>query len=58
MRDIEELLRKDAEDFLKELDDPEQWRQRFDRVIERLEREGLDGPPPPDEESEDDLEPV
>lgn len=55
MRDIEELLRKDAEDFLKELDDPEQWQQRFDRVIERLEREGLDGPPPPDEEWEDDL---
>jgi hypothetical protein len=48
MRDIEELLHKDAGDFLKELDEPQELRrQRFDRIIERLERKGLDGSPPP-----------
>ena len=48
MRSIDELLREDAEGLLKELDDPEELRRWFNRVVEQLEREGLDGPPPPD----------
>jgi len=54
MRSLEELLHQDAQGFLKEQDDPRQRAARFDRIIERLEREGLDGP----EDPEDDLEPT
>ena len=45
----DELLRNDAEGLLKELDDPQESRRRFDEIIERLEREGL--AEPPDEEA-------
>lgn len=49
-RSLEELLSEDQKEYLKKLDDPEQRRRRFNKIVERLEREGLDGPPPPDEE--------
>ena len=45
MKRVEELLRRDAEAFGKQfekLDDPEEQRRRFDRIIEQLKREGLD----------------
>lgn len=40
-RSVDELLRDDAAEFLKELDDPEVWRQWFSQIIEQVEREGL-----------------
>ena len=42
---VDELLRNDAECLLKELDDPQESRRWFDRIIEQLEREGLDQSP-------------
>ena len=38
---IDKLLRNDAAEFLKELDDPEEWRQWFTQIIKQVEREGL-----------------
>ena len=54
---VDKLLREDAERFLnrKEVDDPQETRRRFDRMIEKLEREGLDEPP---DEAEDGLGPI
>lgn len=50
MHSLEELLSEDANEFLRKLDNPQQRRQRFDRLIERLKRERLDRLPPPDED--------
>ena len=57
LRSVEQVLCEDAENYLKELDEPQQQRRRFERIVDRLEREGLaepsapehggDAPPPP-----------
>ena len=51
MRSVDGLLLEDADGLLEELDDPEELRRWFNRIVERLEQEGLDGPLP-DKETE------
>ena len=50
LRRVEQLLCEDAENYLKELDDPQQQRRRFERIVDRLEREGFAEPSAPKEE--------
>ena len=50
LRRVEQLLCEDAENYLKELDDPQQHRRRFERIVDRLEREGFAEPSAPEEE--------
>ena len=52
LEDVEKLVRQEVEAYNKQfekLNDPVERQRRFDRIIERLEREGLDEP---EEESE------
>jgi hypothetical protein len=52
-QEVEELLRKDAQAYMKQFKKtPQELRQWFDEMMERLEQEGIDDDM--DEELEDD----
>ena len=56
---VDQLLRNDAEGLLEELDDSQEVRRWFDRIIETVEqREREEFDELPDEEAEDGLEPT
>ena len=48
VRRVEQLLWEDAENYLKELDEPQQHRRRFEHILDRLEREGFAEPSAPE----------